>query len=156
MRAALGLLRMYATSLCIQDMEQIMALLVHFPDDIDVDDLLENIDKITISARKYEQMRHKFDMVDQKYNMHNGVYGVTAMDMGGARSAQNTPLGDVRSGKRYPVLNALGLLKRPPLPGTSQSTPGTMGVAEGDTPDSSSDVLSPQSPLDNRDPCLIM
>lgn len=98
-RTALGLLRMHAPTMCVQSMEQIMKVLVHFPDDIDVDLILSNIDHIKISNKKYEQMRRKYDMQDLS------LAGVTAT--ANARSS-NRP---EKSGK-FPLLTALGLYNR--------------------------------------------
>lgn len=47
LRTALGILRMYAKKLCQASMEVIMKFLVHLPDDIDVDDLLQNIAQVS-------------------------------------------------------------------------------------------------------------
>ena len=76
-----------------------MKVLVHFPDDIDVDLILSNIDHIKISNKKYEQMRRKYDMQDLS------LAGVTAT--ANARSS-NRP---EQSGK-FPLLTALGLYNR--------------------------------------------
>jgi hypothetical protein len=58
MRAALGILRMFAPKLSQQsEVEGIMKILMHLPEDINSDELILNISQIKISARKYEKIR---------------------------------------------------------------------------------------------------
>lgn len=58
MRAALGILRMYAETLCKKDLEGIMVLLVHIPEDINADDLmLTHIAQIKIDPKRYARVR---------------------------------------------------------------------------------------------------
>lgn len=58
MRAALGILRMFAPKISQQnEVEGIMKILMHLPEDINSDELILNISQIKISSRKYEKIR---------------------------------------------------------------------------------------------------
>lgn len=58
-RAALGILRFYATNLAKMSLEGIMSLLVHVPDDINADELINAIAQIKLSNKRYMRVRER-------------------------------------------------------------------------------------------------
>ena len=58
-RAALGILKMFAAKLGSQKLEEIMAFLMHLPEDINIDELLSNITQIKVTDARYEKVRAK-------------------------------------------------------------------------------------------------
>jgi len=58
-RAALGILRFYAANLAKMPLEGIMSLLVHVPEDINADDLINAIAEIKLTNKRYMRVRDR-------------------------------------------------------------------------------------------------
>jgi len=74
-RAALGILKMFATILGSNKLEEIMAFLMHLPEDINIDELLSNIAQIKVTDTWYERVRAKIygEKIEQKNNIFSSM-----------------------------------------------------------------------------------
>ena len=74
-RAALGILKMFATILGSNKLEEIMAFLMHLPEDINVDELLSNIAQIKVTDTWYEKKRAEIygEKLEQKDNIFSSM-----------------------------------------------------------------------------------
>lgn len=60
-RTALGILRLFAQDLRLMQMEDILPFLQNLPPDMDVDELFEAIDEISISPKHCEQVAKRIN-----------------------------------------------------------------------------------------------
>jgi len=74
-RAALGILKMFANILGSHKLEEIMSLLMHLPEDINIDELLSNIAQIKVTEVRYEKIRAKIygDEVEERENIFSFI-----------------------------------------------------------------------------------
>jgi len=74
-RAALGILKMFANILGSHKLEEIMSFLMHLPEDINIDELLSNIAQIKVSEVRYEKVRAKIygDEVEERDNIFSFI-----------------------------------------------------------------------------------
>lgn len=66
MKLALGILRLYAPTLCTMEMVDARTYLTHLPQDLDFNRLWESVSHINVSLKTYEKVRAKFESKKQK------------------------------------------------------------------------------------------